>query len=108
VELGEWHRWWKQRGGAAIRRILMEDWDPIGVRDWPDAVTEYDTYVGGVGEMLHEGASAAEVEAYLNDMREEAIGLGPSSSGRERDVAARLVEWYRAEMAAAERGSPAS
>ena len=101
MELADWHRWWKERGGRGVRRLLMAEWDPIGVQDWPEAVNEYDSYVGVVGRMLHEGATADEIQQYLRGTREEYIGLGPSSEGdvRDREVARRLTEWYAAEMA---------
>jgi hypothetical protein len=35
---------------AAIRRILMSEWDPIGVNDTPEAADEYDGYIGPVLE----------------------------------------------------------
>jgi hypothetical protein len=44
-----------------IRRILMAEWDPIGVCDIPDAALEYDGYIGGVYELLERGASAAHI-----------------------------------------------
>jgi len=31
-----------------IRRVLMEEWDAIGVSDIPEAADEYDSYVGEV------------------------------------------------------------
>jgi hypothetical protein len=101
MELADWHRWWKERGGCGVRRLLMDEWDPIGVRDWPEAADEYDAYVGVVGRMLHEGASADDIAAYLRRIREDRMGMCPSLTGRERDdeVAVRLVDWYTAEMA---------
>ena len=45
VELSEWHMWWKQRGARGIRRILMEEWDPLGVDGVPEATDEYDSYL---------------------------------------------------------------
>ncbi len=30
---------------SAIRKILMEEWDPIGVSDIPEAQDEYDSYI---------------------------------------------------------------
>jgi hypothetical protein len=83
-----------------VRRLLMHEWDPIGVRDWPEAADEYDSYVGVVGRMLHDGGTAPEIERYLTGVREEHMGLGPSAEGRERDrkVALSLIEWYAAEM----------
>ncbi len=48
-----------------IRRILMDEWDPIGVSDTPEAADEYDLYIGGVYELLERGASEANIYAYL-------------------------------------------
>jgi hypothetical protein len=100
MELSEWHKWWKDRGGAGVRRLLMDEWDPIGVRAWPEAADEYDSYVGVVGRMLHEGKTATEIQRYLTKIREEHMGLGPSMEGRRRDheVAVHLLDWYAAEM----------
>jgi hypothetical protein len=102
MELSDWHRWWKERGGSGVRRLLMDEWDPIGVQQWPEAADEYDSYVGVVGRMLHEGATAAEIEKYLTGIREEYMGLGPSSDGqrRDKDVARRLTDWYAQELSA--------
>jgi len=101
MELEKWHRWWKERGGRGVRRLLMDEWDPIGVRGIPEAADEYDVYVGVVGRMLHEGATADGIEAYLRGIREDYMGLGPSKNGevRDREVAHRLLEWYVQEMA---------
>ena len=52
MELSDWHMWWKRRGGSGIRRLLMEEWDPIGVKGIPEAADEYDSYRGAVAGML--------------------------------------------------------
>ena len=102
MELADWHRWWKERGGIGVRRLLMHHWDPIGVRQMPEAANEYDAYVGVVGRMLHEGATGDEVERYLRGIREDHMGLGPSADGeaRDREVADRLKTWYAEEISA--------
>jgi hypothetical protein len=48
-----------------IRRILMAEWDPIGVSDVPEAADEYDSYIGGVYELLERGASQGDIGNYL-------------------------------------------
>ena len=103
MELSDWHMWWKERGSAGIRRLLMEQWDPIGVNDVPEAADEYDSYVGVVGRMLREGKTQSELTAYLTAVREDRMGDGPSKVGRERDgaVADRLFGWFEQEMRAA-------
>ena len=99
MELSDWHMWWKKRGGAGVRKLLMERWDPIGVGDMPDAADEYDSYVGTVGRMLREGATSEGLSAYLTRVRTEWMGLDhPASPVREPEVSAQLVEWYEDEM----------
>ena len=51
-----------------IRRVLMAEWDPIGVSDIPEAADEYDSYIGGVYELLERGASAANICDYLRNI----------------------------------------
>jgi hypothetical protein len=60
---------------AAIREILLRDWDPIGVNDVPEAQDEYDGYVGGVYRLLANGSSAHDVAHHLADVQREAMGL---------------------------------
>jgi len=60
--------WWKRRGARELRRILMEEWDPIGVRRIPEAADEYDTYLGPLASRLREGAPAETIADYLSDV----------------------------------------
>jgi hypothetical protein len=41
-----------RRYHEAIHQILLHDWDPIGVRDIPQAQDEYDAYIGEVYGLL--------------------------------------------------------
>ena len=54
---------------AAIRLILLREWDPIGVahmRDYTEASDdEYDSYAREIAAMLARGASFEDVFAYL-------------------------------------------
>jgi hypothetical protein len=50
---------------AEIRRVLMTAWDPIGVRDEPNAQDEYDGYLGGVFALLTSGASDDQINEHL-------------------------------------------
>jgi hypothetical protein len=63
----------------------MEEWDPIGVRDAPEAADEFDSYLGPIGARLREGKDAAEIAAYLTDVEEERMGLGFSEAARTPD-----------------------
>jgi len=41
-----------QRIQDEIRQVLVSVWDPIGIKDEPRAQGEYDSYVGGVFNLL--------------------------------------------------------
>ena len=41
-----------RRYHAGIRRILLHDWDPIGVEGMPGGQDEYDSYIGKIYGML--------------------------------------------------------
>ena len=72
-----------------IRQILLNDWDPIGIRDVPEARDEYDSYVGGVYRLLADGASAVEVAKHLARIEGEQMGL-PSSADLRLSVATKV------------------
>ncbi len=72
-----------------IRQILLNDWDPIGIRDVPEAQDEYDSYVGGVYRLLADGAAAVEVAKHLARIEGEQMGL-PSSADVRLSVATKL------------------
>jgi hypothetical protein len=59
----------------AIRRILMSEWDPIGVNDTAEAADEYDGYIGPVLDLLNARASSDEIAAYLRKVETERMGL---------------------------------
>ena len=94
--------WWKRSGARELRRILMEEWDPIGVRGVPEAADEYDAYLGQIGSRLRAGATAEDIAAFLTDVEEVRMGLGPSPAARSRNqaLAARLRAWFADAMAA--------
>ena len=63
----------------AIGRILLEDWNPIGV---PGGVPpdEYDAYIGGVYRLLSAGAGAEEVAEHLGAIERDVMGLGETTA----------------------------
>ena len=89
------HAWWREQGYDELRDLLNE-WDPIGVMSEPDWPTnEYDAMLAPLREQLDEGATAGELEVFLERHVREYIGLEPDVD-REARLAARLVEWYAA------------
>ena len=83
----------KQRGVEimdAIRCVLFEDWDPIGVND-DGPRDEYDAYIAGVYRMLCNGASEDLIVAHLRDLEATPMGLSRRSPDVLRPVARRLL-----------------
>ena len=64
----------------AIRHVLMDVWDPIGVKDEPNAQDEYDGYLGGVYELLVTGASDESIEDHLWRIVTERMELSAKKS----------------------------
>jgi hypothetical protein len=75
----------------AIRLVLLRDWDPIGVRDAPQAQDEYDGYVGGVYRLLASGATVSELAEHLLQIERESMRLSPRAKVVV-DVASRLKQ----------------
>lgn len=53
----------------------MEEWDPIGVKDLPEAADEYDPTSVGMFELLERMASGHELAEYLCRIEIDRIGL---------------------------------
>jgi len=62
---------------AEIERILLREWDPIGVDGVPEAVDEYDRYAFELYATLQPPTrpSIHEIEAYLGRVQTERMGL---------------------------------
>ena len=67
-----------------IRHVLLSVWDPIGIKDEPNAQDEYDSYLGGVYELLVSGASDERIAVRLWQIVTEEMGL---SGAKKADMA---------------------
>jgi hypothetical protein len=79
---------------ARVRKVLLHDWDPIGVQDVPGAIDEYDRYADRAYVMLMaESATAETIAAYLEVIAAEHMGFGLDQQRAEtsRRVAEKLV-----------------
>lgn len=77
----------------AIRKALMQDWDPIGVKAVPQAQDEYDSYIGGVYRILASSRSEEELIEFLLSVETKHMGLSeqPDLRQRLRKIARRLL-----------------
>lgn len=58
-----------------VRRVLMDEWDPIGVDGFPDAADEYDRYIGGIYGLIQRGALVGEISAHLRRLEIDEMGM---------------------------------
>lgn len=58
-----------------IRNVLLKVWDPIGIMDEPSAQDEYDSYLGGVFELLVRDASDDDIREHLQGIVTTQMGL---------------------------------
>jgi len=49
---------------SAVGKILLNDWDPVGVRDVAAAQDEYDQYVDPIVQMVVAGEPASVLSRY--------------------------------------------
>ena len=73
---------------AAIRAVLLTEWDPIGVSQYPEAQDEYDSYVPGVysllaGPVLDRGS----LFFHLWQIETERMGLSETPASRQHTYA---------------------
>ncbi len=73
---------------VAIRHVLMEKWDPIGVADVPEAYDEYDSYIGDIFRLLQEHTTRDEIADHLCDIETRAMGLSETSKAHDRRLSA--------------------
>jgi hypothetical protein len=73
-----------------IRRILIDDWDPIGIKGFgPD--DEYDSYIGTLYRLLSQKPSEDEIMDHLYSLETDQMGLSIKDKGVLRAVAKKLL-----------------
>jgi len=75
---------------AAIREVLMQEWDPIGVADIPEAADEYDSYINQIHGLLIRREPLDKLVDFLWWVETEHMGLAGNRC-RTEQVAARLL-----------------
>jgi hypothetical protein len=74
-----------------VKDVLLQEWDPIGICDYPEAEDEYDSYVPHVSQMLRERKSTDALYAYLRWLEVEHICLD-GDEAHTRRIADRLMD----------------
>ncbi len=74
----------------SIKQVLLQDWDPIGISDIPEAQDEYDSYVGGGYRLLASGGSEDVIVEHLYRIAADTMGLPITDRENLREVARKL------------------
>ena len=48
-----------------VKKILWEDWDPLGVNDYEEAINEYDGYASSIVKLLLNNRDLSKIEKML-------------------------------------------
>jgi hypothetical protein len=73
-----------------IRHVLLNVWDPIGIRDEPNAQDEYDSYIGKLYELLMADAPETEFVSYLHYVAHDLMGFDAAQMKHMIDTATAL------------------
>lgn len=79
---------------AAVRSILINDWDPVGISTNPNLADEYDAYIGRILAMLYRHCSCSEIATFLRTIEYKEMGCKTNSITRHR-VATRLQKCFQ-------------
>ncbi len=74
----------------AVREILLNQWNPLGVLDHPENHDEYDGYAQTVCRFLGDGVDEFRLEAYLTQIQTVSMGLSRVDQIRDKLVVRRL------------------
>lgn len=58
-----------------IQKILLKEWDPIGIQDIPEAQDEYDSYISSIYKLIKSSKTESELFEYLWWIETEHMGL---------------------------------
>lgn len=74
-----------------VKKILLMDWDPIGIQNIPEAQTEYDAYVPGLCQLLREFQPIEKIYQHLCWIAVDRMGLENNES-HVMEIAKKLVD----------------
>jgi hypothetical protein len=85
----------------AIRRILLDEWDPIGIGSIEEAHDDYDNYVTTLYRMMQERAGLEKVVLHLGKLEKITMRLNsrPDENGRVAKLLVAIMESTRAQRA---------
>jgi hypothetical protein len=75
----------------AIRQVLFNEWDPIGVNNNPEHVGEYDSYIAPVYRLLSTDSPEEEIIGLLYRTEKDKMGVLSATPEQLRPIAQKLL-----------------
>jgi len=76
---------------SSIKQVLLDYWDPIGIKTEPGAQDEYDGYIGSIYRLLVNHATVEQIVQHLNTIQTQSMGLS-SNTNSLKIVADKLLQ----------------
>jgi hypothetical protein len=76
----------------SIRKVLIEDWDPLGISDVSECGEEYDSYIALIYRILVGSRAGDDLVEALCKIERDEMGVRPANSEVLLAVAKRLLE----------------
>ena len=78
-----------------VNEVVHYLWDPIGVREVPEARNEYDSYSGIIFRKLVERTEKEKIKEYMISIQSETMGMevGPAEENQIDRTIETLVQW---------------
>ncbi len=74
-----------------IRKVALEDWDPIGIKNTVECRDEYDAYIGGIYRLLVRGATEDQIIEHLDRIESQQMSWPRPDKNTLRPVAKKLM-----------------
>jgi hypothetical protein len=78
-----------------LRKLLLDEWDPIGIRRLHGPEDEYDIYLGEILHLLDTNATADELADFLRTVEIGRMGLSQKHTPDRTPVAKSIIALYR-------------
>ena len=79
----------------AVKEVLFQEWDPIGINSNPACSDEYDSYVSTIVRLLQAEADEYKIAEHLRNLQRVSMGLRSANEEQDRRIAKRLISLVR-------------
>ncbi|HEU0217901.1 MAG TPA: hypothetical protein VFQ90_14680 [Stellaceae bacterium] len=83
-----------------VAKVLLTEWDPIGIKDVPSVRNEYNSYVAGIVNIILSNRSESELAEHLVELETNEMGLRGERDRAER--VARILFGVKRKLASAQ------